>query len=111
MKEQNDFKTLKQACMAAREKLLESPAPYWLYIYKTKNGQYTYFDYTGNLESTGAKFQCAVDKSGARYIWKIILDHGKKHKVLIRTKLNKNMQLRFWEILYLKQTKGQNVND
>ena len=111
MQEQNNFKTLKQACMAAREKLLESPAPYWLYIYKTKNGQYAYFNYTGNLESTGAKFQCAIDRSGARYVWKTVLDHGQKRKVLVRAKLNKNMKLSIWEILYLKQTKGQNVND
>lgn len=111
MKEQNNFKTLKQACMAARKKLLESPNPYWLYVYETKKGQYTYFNHTGNLESTGAKLQCAVDKSGARYVWRTVLDHGNKHKALIRVKLNKNMKLSIWEILYLEQRKGQNIND
>ena len=82
-----EYETLKEACKAAREKVLTRQFSTYGYVYLEKNGMYTIWDKTENLETTNRKFQVAVDKAGNRYVYKKITDmFGQKHLQLVRIK-------------------------
>lgn len=76
-----EYKTLKEARRIAREELLNNLGGYYRYIFKTKNGKYKIYSYYGNLEHSGMTFIYAIDKSGAKFIWK---DYGKDFKMLVK---------------------------
>ena len=76
-----EYKTLKEARCIAREELLNNLGGCYRYIFKTKNGKYKIYSYYGNLEYSGMTFIYAINKSGAKFIWK---EYGKNFKMLVR---------------------------
>ena len=65
-----EYKTLKEARRVAREELLNNLGGHYRYIFKTKNGRYKIYSYYEKLENTLIIFIYAIDKSGAKFIWK-----------------------------------------
>ncbi|MGN1342708.1 MAG: hypothetical protein ACI4VL_05835 [Bacilli bacterium] len=76
-----EYKTLKEARCAAREEILNNLGGCYRYIFKTKSGRYKIYSYFGNLEHTGMTFIYAIDKSGAKFIWK---EYTKNFKMLVK---------------------------
>ena len=76
------YATLKEACMVARDDLLERRSHYLEFVYVERDGSYT----VGAQHTKNAQFVVAVDKSGARYIKKWVVRYGRKYQDYVRVK-------------------------
>ena len=76
------YATLKEACMVARNNLLEHKSHYFESVYVEKDGSYT----VGEQHTKNSQFVVAVDKSGTRYIKKWVKENGYKHEKYVPVK-------------------------